>query len=260
MKDNTSHDTILTHVRVSIIAMITTLIIVSGIYPLVVWGLAQALFHDKANGSLIRNAKGEVVASRLIGQSFSGPKYFHSRPSQNNYDPTNTGGSNYGPMNKTFLYGSTTPATTQPVAPATQPTPESVAFDGVQLRVVLYAWENKIPYESSQPLKEFMDGPDSLSAVKLIDAFNDAAHPLTFKPAVAIPADAVTASGSGLDPHISSENAVLQAQRVAGARHMTIEAVKKLITQNTDGPDLGILGKEGVNVVTLNLALDNMAP
>ena len=141
MKDNISQDTLLTHLRVSIVATITTLIIVSGIYPLVVWGLAQALFHGKANGSLIRNDKGEVVASRLIGQSFSAAKYFHPRPSQNSYDPTNTGGSNYGPMNKTFLYGSTNPATTQPVAPATQPTPETVNVDGVELRIVHYAWE-----------------------------------------------------------------------------------------------------------------------
>src|SRR5208282_3312072 len=137
-KDNISHDTLLTHLRVSIVATITTLILVSGIYPLVVWGLAQCLFHNQANGSLIRNDKGDVVASRLIAQDFSAAKYFHPRPSQNSYDPTNTGGSNFGPMNKAFLYGSTNPAT-QPVAPATgsgpatQPTPESVNVGGVEL-------------------------------------------------------------------------------------------------------------------------------
>ena len=73
-----------------------------------------------------------------------------------------------------------------------------------------------------------------------------------------VPADAVTGSGSGLDPHISSENARLQADRVAKARSLTLEHVRDLIQQNTDPVSLGILGDPGVNVLRLNLALDGM--
>ena len=71
-----------------------------------------------------------------------------------------------------------------------------------------------------------------------------------------VPADAVTGSGSGLDPHISLENARLQADRVAKARSLSIEKVRDLIQQNTDPGSLGILGDPGVNVLRLNLALD----
>ena len=117
----------------------------------------------------------------------------------------------------------------------------------------------------SESLRDFMDKPNdpknaTLDDVKLIDAFNDTAHPLTFKPQISVPADAVTASGSGLDPHISRENTLLQADRVAAARRMPIDEVKTLIDKNAEGPDLGILGKEGINVVTLNLALDKLYP
>jgi K+-transporting ATPase ATPase C chain len=93
--------------------------------------------------------------------------------------------------------------------------------------------------------------------VKLITAFNDADHPLMFSTAVPIPPDAVTASASGLDPHISIANAKIQSQRVAQLRNISMDHVKALITQCTDGPDLGILGDPGVNVLKLNLALDN---
>ena len=75
-----------------------------------------------------------------------------------------------------------------------------------------------------------------------------------------VPADAVTASASGLDPHISLENAALQAPRVAKARGLSLDKVRALIAQYTDGPDLGVLGEAGVNVLELNLALDRIGP
>jgi K+-transporting ATPase ATPase C chain len=75
---------------------------------------------------------------------------------------------------------------------------------------------------------------------------------------VPVPADAVTASGCGLDPHISVKNAGLQAPRVAKARNLSIEKVRELITANTEGPDFGVLGEAGVNVLRVNLALDNL--
>ena len=131
-------------------------------------------------------------------------------------------------------------------------------FDGIADRVIHYCQDNSINYKSSVPDSAFMDA-DGLDDVKLITAFNAADNP-TITPAKLIPADAVTGSGSGLDPHISPENAALQAQRVADARKCSVEEIKELIKRNTDGPDLGIFGDPGVNVLMLNLALDKKYP
>ena len=131
-------------------------------------------------------------------------------------------------------------------------------FDGIADRVIHYCRDNSISYTSSIPDSAFTDG-DGLDDVKLVTAFNAADTP-TVNPGTPIPADAVTASASGLDPHISPENAVLQAQRVADARKIPKEKVLKLIRQYTDRPDLGFLGDAGVNVLMLNIALDKLAP
>jgi hypothetical protein len=119
------------------------------------------------------------------------------------------------------------------------------------------------------PIKQFEDAQGNLIDIKLVDAFP---HPPSDTPdrivltagmfsdaqgnEVLIPGDAVTASGSGLDPHISPANAQLQINRVATARHISADQAKALVQQYTDGPDLGILGDPGVNVLRLNLALD----
>jgi K+-transporting ATPase ATPase C chain len=133
-----------------------------------------------------------------------------------------------------------------------------VDYDGIKLRTILYAQENNIDVvDASQPLKTFQDDKGNYDQVKLINAFNDGDHPLTFKTARPIPADAVTSSASGLDPHISVANADIQARRVADARKISVDRVQSLIRQNSEGPDLGILGDPGVNVLKLNIALDN---
>jgi len=131
-------------------------------------------------------------------------------------------------------------------------------FDGIADRVIHYCQDNSIKYKSSVPDSAFTDA-DGLDDVKLITAFN-AADAATITPDTLIPADAVTGSGSGLDPHISPANATLQAQRVADARKIPLEKVKSLIQQNTDEPDLGIFGDAGVNVLMLNIALDKTYP
>jgi len=175
-------------------------VVCCGLYPLVVFGLGQVLFADKANGSLIADSKGSVRGSKLIGQNFTGAKYFHPRSSSagnNGYDPTSSGGSNLGPTSQKLR--------------------DSIA-------------QNLADYRSQNGL-----------------ATN-----------AAVPADAVTASASGLDPHISVENAQMQAPRVARERSLKVEDVKALITQCTDAPDLGFLGDAGVNVLRLNLALDGV--
>ena len=259
-----STDGILKHLWVSIVATITLAVIVCGIYPLVVWGLSQALFHDKANGSLITNKDGTVVASRLIGQSFSDAKYFHPRPSAagNGYDPTSSGGSNLGPMSAKLINGTTKPTTLPATKPGGDPLPgpDAVDYDGIQLRIVLYCQDNNIPLEPADMLKTFQDKDGNYDQVKLVKAFNDGDHPLTVKATKPIPADAVTSSASGLDPHISPENAEIQAARVAKARGISDSDMQKLIGDNTDHRDLGFLGEPGVNLITLNLALDKDHP
>jgi K+-transporting ATPase ATPase C chain len=257
----------LTHLRISIIATVVLAVICCGIYPMIVWGLAQTLFHHKANGSLIAkdgtptDDDKQAVGSSLLGQPFSDEKYFHPRPSAaasptwwgNGYDATYSGGSNLGPLSAKLLNGTTKPST----PPATQPA-VAVDFDGIKLRTILYAQDNGIDIiDASQPLKGFQDNKGIYDQVKLIEAFNDTDHPLKFRTAKPIPPDAVTGSASGLDPHISVENATLQAQRVADNRKMSMDKVKVLIAQYTEGPDLGILGDAGVNVLKLNIALDN---
>jgi K+-transporting ATPase KdpC subunit len=131
-------------------------------------------------------------------------------------------------------------------------------FDGIADRVIHYCQDNSIGYKSSIPDSAFTDA-DGLDDVKLVTAFN-AADTATITPAAPLPGDALTGSGSGLDPHISPENAELQAQRVADARKLPKKTVLDLIHANTDQPGLGFLGDPGVNVLMLNIALDKLAP
>lgn len=189
-------NTWLTELRSALIAGALLLVLVCGAYPLVVWVLAQGLFPVEANGSLIR-VDGVAVGSRLIGQMFAEPKYFHPRPSAAGvgYDAIRSGGSNLGPLSHKLI-------------------------DEVTQRVADYRRENNL--SSDQP----------------------------------VPADAVTASGSGLDPHISVKNALLQAHRVAKARGLSDESVVQSVAAHTRGRDLGILGEPRVNVLLLNLSLD----
>ena len=219
------------------------------IYPLAMTGISQAIFSDKANGSLIKTSD-KVVGSGIIGQSFTRPEYFHPRPSSagSGYDASSSSGSNLGPTSAKFLHGTTK---------IDDKKNEVVDFDGIELRLVDYCIENDIPYESSASLDQFKDASGTLDRVKLIKAFNSDKAPLTFKAKAAIPADAVTGSASGLDPHISPANAEIQATRVAKARGVPTDQIRSLVAQCTEQPTLGFLGEPRVNVVKLNLALDS---
>ena len=297
---------LLGHLLSSLSAMFVLVVICCGLYPLLVWGIAQGVFPNQANGSLLtKDGKPTVkdddaVGSALLGQPFLLPAYFHPRPSAagnsagtpaaptsfssaGGYDPTSSGGTNYGPLNDGLLNGATVTPTTQPAtqpatttAPTTAPA-ETLGYDGIRLRTLHYALDNGLTFKlrkggAEVPLKQFQAADGSLNDTALVDAFP---HPTSDagltgltadsfagpdgKP-VEIPADAVTASASGLDPHISPENAALQAQRVADARHAPVDQVKALVEQYTDRPSLGLLGDPGVNVLRLNLALDAKYP
>jgi len=174
------------------------LTIITGIlYPLAVTGAAQAMFHNKANGSLIER-NGKVIGSEIIGQNFSKPEYFHPRPSQNSYDAANSGGSNLGPTNPALA--------------------DRLKKDG----------------EAFRKDNPGFSGP--------------------------LPADAITASASGLDPEISPANAFAQVARVAAARSASPDSLRSLVENNTQRRDLGVLGEPRVNVLKLNLALDEAYP
>lgn len=268
---------LLHHLRVSVVATFVLAVLCCGFYPLVVWGLSQVFFHDKANGSLITDANGQVIGSKLIGQPFADAKYFHPRPSAagSGYDAAASSGSNLGPTSKKLLNGTTKP-TTQPNPKGGDPVPgpDAVDYDGIKLRLVNYLEENgrtfalirekrddkgNVVERTPVEVKAFKTGKGNYDQVKLINAFNDDVA-LTVKPDESVPTDAVTASASGLDPHISVENAIIQANRVAVARKIGVEKVKELIDRNTDGRGLGILGEPGVNVLMLNRTLDKAYP
>lgn len=170
------------------------------VYPVVVTGLCQVLFKNKANGSLVVQ-NGKVIGSSLLAQNFTRPEYFHARPSAagtDGYDPTSSGGSNLGPTNQKL-------------------------YDRVKT--------------SAQQFRK--DNPDYSGP---------------------LPADALTTSGSGLDPDISIANASAQAARVAKSRGAETAAVANLIASATEKRDLGFLGEARVNVFELNRRLDADLP
>ena len=222
------------------------------LYPAVMTGVSELIFPKQANGSLV-SVNGKVVGSSLIGQPFAKPEYFHPRPSAagSGYDATASSGTNLGPTSAKLLHGTTK---------MDDKNNEVVDFDGIEDRIVHYCIDNDIPYESSVPLDQFKDSHGDLDDVKLIKAFNDDKTPLLFTAKAPIPPDAVTASSSGLDPHISPANAEIQAARVAKARGASADQVKQLIPQFTDRADLGFLGEPRVNVLMLNIALDQKFP
>ena len=222
------------------------------LYPAVMTGVSELILPRQSNGSLV-TVNGKVVGSSLIGQPFAKPEYFHPRPSAagNGYDATASGGTNLGPTSAKLLHGTTK---------MDDKKNEVVDFDGINLRIVHYCVDNDIPYESSVPLDQFKDSHGDLDDVKLIKAFNDDKTPLVFTAKAPIPQDAVTASASGLDPHISPANAETQAARVAKARGVSADQVKQLIAQFTERADWGFLGEPRVNVLMLNIALDQKFP
>lgn len=180
----------------AVLAVILLSLLLCGIYPLAIWSIGQLFFPEKANGSLLKKDH-EIAGSILIGQQFTSPTYFHSRPSAVTYASSGaiSGGSNLGPLSKSLR-------------------------EQVTVRIIKYRKENGLAY------------------------------------AFPIAADAVSASASGLDPHISPANANAQAARVARARGLSKVLVLQMIQRCMEGRQLGIFGEKRINVLLLNLALD----
>jgi K+-transporting ATPase ATPase C chain len=244
----------LKELRPAFLMMIVMTVLTGLVYPGVITGISQAVFKDQANGSLIVK-DGQVIGSRLIGQNFAKDEYFHPRPSSagaSGYDPTATSGSNLAPTSAKLINGTTK------IDDKTKQ--EVVDFDGIKNRVVHYVVDNNLPYESSTPLDKFADAKGNLDDVKLIKAFGDDKAPLVFTAKVPIPADAVTASASGIDPHISPRNAEIQAARVAKARGVPVDQLQAVVAEHIEGRTWGVLGEPHVNVLELNLALDERFP
>ncbi|HME73410.1 MAG TPA: potassium-transporting ATPase subunit C [Myxococcota bacterium] len=232
--------------------MVVFTILTGLVYPVVMTGIAELIFPKQARGSLV-SVNGKIVGSSLIGQPFTKPEYFYPRPSAagSGYDATSSGGTNLGPTSAKLLHGTTK---------KDDKGNEVVDFDGIADRIVHYCVDNDMPYESSVPLDQFKDSQGNLDDVKLIKAFNDDKTPLVFKAKTPIPSDAITASASGLDPHISPANAEIQVARVARARGVDVEQIRPLIVQSTERPGWGFLGEPGVNVLMLNIAMDERFP
>jgi potassium-transporting ATPase KdpC subunit len=199
----------LREIRPAIVFIIALTLITGVAYPFAVTGIAELIFPDKAQGSLVER-DGKVVGSTLIGQQFTSEGYFHGRPSATTapdpndpaktvpapYNAANSGGSNLGPTSKALI--------------------ERLGGDIAKLKQ-----EN---------------------------------------PSAQVPADLVTTSGSGLDPHISPQAALFQVPRVAKARNVSENVLRQLVAANTSDPLIGLLGEPRVNVLELNLALDRVAP
>ncbi len=181
------------HLRIALLMTAVTTVLLGVVYPLTMTAIAQLLFPEQANGQLIAR-NGVVVGSRLIGQGFSRPGYFHARPSATStpYDAANSGGSQYGPTNAKLI--------------------ETVRANVARAR--------------------------------------------TDNPGAPVPVDLVTASASGVDPHLTPAAARFQVPRVARARGVAPSDVEALVEAYTEGRTFGFLGEARVNVLELNLALD----
>jgi len=185
------------HLVPAIRATVVTLVLTGLLYPLVMTGIAGAVFPGRAGGSFVTDDAGKAVGSELMAQGFSNPAYFQPRASaagDKGYDPLSSGGTNLGPTSKKLRDGAV------------------ASLEKLQ--------------------KENPDAPGP------------------------VPVELVTASGSGLDPHLSPQAALWQVPRIAKVRQVAPERVRALVEELTEGRDVGILGEPRVNVLEVNLALD----
>lgn len=218
--------------------LLVLLLLCGVLFPLGVYGIGQAVFPFQANGSLLANQQHQIVGSQLLGQSFTRPEYFHGRPSATGYDASASSGSNIGPTNPQLLTGNGKMVILQPGTP--------VPANATPVPGHLHTYLLPGTYASVNTYADHFRTENGLA------------------PTTPLPADIVTASGSGLDPDISIEAALLQVMRIVRARHalggkntrITEADLRALIQRHTSGRDLGMIGEPRVNVLELNLDLD----
>ncbi len=243
----------------ALVMMIVFTVLLGLVYPLVVTGIAVLGFNDKAEGALVK-VDGQVVGSRWIGQVFTDAKYFHSRPSADGYVPGAQGGgvysygSNYGPLNPALIGNVPGVNMTEETNPyATPDDPYCVPVETTDSDGNTVTDDSGNPVYETNPDGTYVCNSDTVS--QRVIAFR-AENGLAAN--AEVPVDAVTASGSGLDPLICVANARLQAPRVAEERNLAVDDVLELVDEHTDGRALGFLGEPGVNVLELNVALDQL--
>lgn len=272
-------------------ALLIFTVVTGLLYPVAVWVVAQLPgVRDNADGSIV-TVDGTAVGSSLIGQSFTDadgnalPQYFQSRPSAagDGYDPLSTSAGNLGPEDivDTYADGEVSSSLLSTVCARSLAVGELEGVDGARpyctpegvgavLSVfgprdaagVVVAPTRVVSVNEFCPATPFIDtyegghvecaqpGED-YSAGQIVPVRGELLESV-------VPADAVTASGSGLDPHISPAYANLQVPRIARERSLSEDEVRQLVTQHTEGRDLGFLGEPRVNVLELNLALDRL--
>jgi K+-transporting ATPase ATPase C chain len=248
------------------LATLVLAVITGVIYPLAVWAIGQGAFKYRANGSFIKDSKGQVIGSALIGQEFLDkqgnalPQYFQPRPSAagTGYTANSSGASNLGPgdprlvgfipgLNAVDLSGN--PSDTNPFA--TKDDPYCVPTDAKSGNAVTSP-------SDGQAYAKNKDGTYVCSSNTIPERAIAYRQLNNLAPDATVPVDAVTASFSGLDPDISVANAYLQAARVAQARKLSTDAVMTMVKSHTDNRLLGVIGEKTVNVLDLNLALDSV--
>ncbi|HLI56196.1 MAG TPA: potassium-transporting ATPase subunit C [Actinomycetota bacterium] len=248
----------------AVLLLLVFAVVTGVVYPVAVWAIGQVAFKSKADGSFIKD-NGVIVGSSLLGQNFSDqngnplPQYFQPRPSDagTGYNAMSSGASNLGPgdprlvgfipgLNTVDLSGNTSPTNVF----ATAADPNCVPLDAKTGNPVASPTAGETFQMSGG---SYVCDPNTVPERTMAYlSFND------LPPGTKVPVDAVTASGSGLDPAISVANADLQAPRVAAARHLSLNQVMGLVKANTQARTLGVLGEETVNVVELNMALDHL--
>ena len=245
---------------------VAMIVLVGLLYPLAVTGVSQVFMKDKANGSLVE-ADGKAVGSSLLGQNFTDadgnrlPQYLQPRPSKagDGYDGLASSASNLAPSNAKLIGN----------------VPD-VAYDsdGNQLKGNPYATAEDpycVPVQDTDEDGNAVVDADGDPVYEMTDSGEYACDPGTIPQRtlayrafngladdVKVPADAVTASASGLDPHISLANARLQAARIAETRNLSVDQVRDVIDAHTEGRQWGFLGEQTVNVLRVNLALDQL--
>jgi len=210
--------------RTGLIAIVVMTLFLGLAYPLAITGISQVVFPGHANGSKV-SFDGRVVGSKLIGQEFTEPVI-----GKNGKPVLDEEGEEVRVPDKAYF----------------QPRPSATGYSG---NVTFFGNAAPNSVEAREEVREYMKA--YLQLEKPYDKSLTSAG---------IPVDAVTQSASGVDPEISEANARVQAHRIAAVRHLPLSRVEELISANTHGRSLGVLGEPGVNVLELNIALDKESP